>query len=235
MPQPYQAPWLPGSHLHVYNRACEHNLWFYCERDYYVFLKKMGEKLGPYMNILSFNLLPNHWHANVELLEELALREVLLKRNRLNLMQQRYLAYERTYTQLIAQAWRDFANSYSTYLRLTRGRRGRLAGQPVRRVQNRGNAWHRAPVAYVLLNHLKHGLATSRTGQQHPWTSLHKNWTYPWLRHDLVIERFGGPASLKTYLTKYLRTKGQAFHALDEEEFFGLTAHAPFEAAGRAA
>lgn len=227
MPQPYLAPWTPGSHLHAYNRACDNNLYFRHDRDRHAFLRIMGTKVAPFVDVLSYNLIPNHWHANLELLTEARLREVLRKRRRHNAKQRAFLAGTGTYEEVIAQVFRDFGNSYSSYLRVRYRRRGRLAGQSIRRVRNTDNVFHRAPVAYVLLNHLKHGVRAA-DGEPHPWTSLHQANRPAWVRHDLLVAQSGGEAALRRYLEVYLRRRGQAFHALDEEQFFGITLAEPW-------
>lgn len=220
MPQPYLAPWSAGSHLHVYNRACHNNLLFDTDRHRQRFLRAIGEKLAPFVDIMSFNLLPNHWHANMELKSEEELRSILHSRRDLSTIAKRYLKGAATYEEVIAQVFRSYGVSYSRYFNLSTQRKGRLYGQEIRRVQNRDNEFHRAPVAYVLLNHEKHNLP--RKGAAYPWTSLNAKTRPSWVNHDVLIERFGGPEAFRTYLTTYMETRGKAFHALDEELFFGI-------------
>ena len=222
MPQPYLAAWTPGEYLHVYNRACEHNLYFHTDRHRVVFLMKMGYALAVVLDVLAYCLLPNHWHAFVRLptVAELRLRLHEQRTRPLGARERAYLDGRGSYSAVVAQAFSNFANAYSSHLRVATGRRGRLAAQQVRRVRTRDGAWHRAPAAYVLVNHRKHGL----TQPAYPWTSLHAQRRPAWVRHDLLLAHFGGEWELRAYLADYLRRRGQAMQALDEEVFFGLVA-----------
>lgn len=220
MPQPYLAPWLPGSHLHVYNRACHNNLVFHTDKHRWKFLEKVGEKVAPFVDVMSFNLLPNHWHANMELKSEGELKAILRNRRNNSSIAKLYLQGAATYEDVIAQVFRSFGVAYSRYFNLTTRRKGRLYGQEVRRVQNDENVFHRAPIAYVLLNHEKHSIP--RKGETYQWTSLNAKRRPKWIKHDLLVERFGGNQAFKDYLVEYMQKRGKAFHALDEELFFGI-------------
>ncbi|MFK8057533.1 MAG: hypothetical protein AB8F78_15515, partial [Saprospiraceae bacterium] len=214
------APWTAGSYLHAFNRACHNNDLFHTDRHRERFLHTMGEKLAPFVDILSFNLLENHFHSNLELKSENELKSILEVRSSNSSIAKLYLKGEATYEQVIAQVFRSFGVSYSRYFNLSTQRKGRLYGQEIRRVQNDGNMFHRAPVAYVLLNHEKHNIP--RKGATYPWTSLNPETRPSWVKHDLLVERFGGAEAFREYLVSYMKLRGKAFHTFDEELFFGI-------------
>lgn len=230
MTQPYLAEWTPGAHLHVFNRACHNNVLFHTDRHQERFLRAVGEKIAPFVDVMSFNLLPNHWHANIELKSEEELKSILSNRYNISSIAKLYLKNEASYEEVIAQVFRSFGVSYSRYFNLSTRRKGRLYGQEIRRVMNDGNVFHRAPVAYVLLNHEKHGIP--RKGASYPWTSLNPATRPSWIKHDELVERFGGPEAFKAYLVSYMKHRGKAFHALDEDLFFGIDPLPPMYWAG---
>ena len=54
---------------HIYNQGNNRQLIFFCRDNYLFFLKKMREHLLPYVDILAWCLMPNHFHWMVHVRE----------------------------------------------------------------------------------------------------------------------------------------------------------------------
>ena len=63
----YHDPFYKGSFYHIYNRANGIEQLFISEDNYYFFLTKIQKYLLPYCNIISYCLIPNHFHLFVQI------------------------------------------------------------------------------------------------------------------------------------------------------------------------
>lgn len=55
---------------HIYNRGNNKRRIFFSEKNYYYFMKKMKEYLTPVCSVLSWCLMPNHFHLLIHVNEE---------------------------------------------------------------------------------------------------------------------------------------------------------------------
>src|SRR5688572_31037687 len=62
-----QVPLLPTHYYHIYNHAIGRENFFERDADYDYFLKKAEQHLNPVCTILSYCLLPNHFHFVVQI------------------------------------------------------------------------------------------------------------------------------------------------------------------------
>ncbi|MBC6491075.1 transposase [Flavihumibacter stibioxidans] len=54
-----------GQIYHIYNRGNQKQTLFFNDSNYYYFLKKMKDHLLPYVDLLSWTLMPNHYHFEI--------------------------------------------------------------------------------------------------------------------------------------------------------------------------
>jgi putative transposase len=59
----------PGNYYHIYNKAIGNDLLFKREDDYIYFFKKLKRYIFPVAEILSFCLIPNHFHLMTKMKE----------------------------------------------------------------------------------------------------------------------------------------------------------------------
>jgi len=62
----YSLPFEPSNFYHVYNHAVGKELLFRDAENYIFFLKKFSYYLGPYLDLYSYCLLPNHFHLLIK-------------------------------------------------------------------------------------------------------------------------------------------------------------------------
>lgn len=55
----------PNAFYHIYNQGNNRERIFYQTRNYYFFIEKMEKHLPPYVDILAYCLMPNHFHILV--------------------------------------------------------------------------------------------------------------------------------------------------------------------------
>jgi putative transposase len=63
----YLATFCDEGVYHVYNRTNNKELLFREEDNYYFFLKKYHQYLGPFVYTYCYNLLPNHFHLVIRI------------------------------------------------------------------------------------------------------------------------------------------------------------------------
>jgi REP element-mobilizing transposase RayT len=63
----YLSTFYEEGFYHVYNRTNNKELLFREEDNYYFFLKKYHQYLGPFVNTFCYNLLPNHFHLVIQI------------------------------------------------------------------------------------------------------------------------------------------------------------------------
>lgn len=212
----YSEDWVPGSYLHVYNRACYRNRLFTNDQQRHRFLKNLGRYIAPFIDVHAFNLIPDHFHLTCWLKSVEAITIILRARKGLTKTERSFLDGRVPYPDLIKTYWQRCMAGYAVYLNQRTPRKGHLFGQNIRRVLFRDNEFHREPQAYVLLNHKKHNWPGE------PWTSLDPKQRPSWVKHDEMVHAFGGDAEFQEYLRWYLAARGKAFHALDEEKYFRI-------------
>src|SRR5205085_10146402 len=58
---------IPDNIYHIYNRGIDRQTIFFNRKNYLFFLKKMRDYLNPYINFLSYCLMPNHFHFQIQI------------------------------------------------------------------------------------------------------------------------------------------------------------------------
>lgn len=58
----YHAPFVPGNYYHLLNRGNNKEDIFLTDDNYHYFLKKWRKYVLPYNEVLTYCLMPNHFH-----------------------------------------------------------------------------------------------------------------------------------------------------------------------------
>lgn len=103
----------PGYTYHIYNKAIGTDRLFISNKDYQYFLIKLERFISPIAEILSYCLIPNHFHLLVDIKES---EEIEIKS----------IAYAKDPDKLISQVFSNFFNSYSKSFNKAHNRAGRL-------------------------------------------------------------------------------------------------------------
>ncbi|MCK4812865.1 MAG: hypothetical protein KAT14_02900 [Candidatus Marinimicrobia bacterium] len=171
-----------NSFYHIYNRSIGNEKLFQTEKDYYYFIDKMKRYLLPSAHILSYCLIPNHFHFLIRIKEPTDLPA--------GVRQQTDLPDGREHTS-IDQGLKNFFNSYARSYNIAHQRHGRLFqyGYKFKEIQDEGYLmWL---IYYIHRNPIHHNLVFSC--DIWPYSSykgiIHNN---AMLSSDFVLELFGG-------------------------------------------
>ncbi len=141
----------PNNLYHIYNRATEKRRIFYSPRDYNQFLNKMFDyKHQTKIRILSYAILPNHFHM---LLEEPSKGTpgVKLSKHYKNNVNQYYRSKISKFTALLS-------NSYTKYFNNNHNHSGRIFQGPFKSKFINDDSYFQTILTYINLNPLKHKL-----------------------------------------------------------------------------
>ena len=75
-----------GHLYHIYNRGINSDLIFLEEKNYDFFLKRLNEYLLPHIYLISYCLMPNHFHLIVKIKETGVLIDDMIDKNRITFL-----------------------------------------------------------------------------------------------------------------------------------------------------
>jgi putative transposase len=133
-----------GKIYHVYNRGNNKQLIFFGEENYVFFLRQLDKYLGGKADILSYCLMPNHFHLLIRI---------------------RVIAgYDSEVSKGVIKSFRDFLISYSKAINKKYNRTGALFQQKYRRKEITAEAYFSWIIQYIHMNPVKAGLCDEPAG-----------------------------------------------------------------------
>src|SRR5688572_3892588 len=128
-----QVPLLPTHYYHIYNHAIGRENFFERDADYDYFLKKAEQHLNPVCTILSYCLLPNHFHFVVQIKSEADISEYLSKRLGSVKLNRKKAANDYFVSEQVSQHFSNLFNTYCKHYNFFKGRTGSLFKRAFRR------------------------------------------------------------------------------------------------------
>ena len=154
------TPLQPGQLFHIYNHAVGNENLFERDADYVYFLKKMKEHLLPVSEVLSYCLMPNHFHLVIRFNEEEKIKEYFRERlksrysiDELMLQNENYLEKQ------LSQVCSNFFNTYAKHYNFVKGRTGTLFKRTFRRKEVDDMDYLRTLICYIHQNPVASGFA----------------------------------------------------------------------------
>ncbi len=196
MPQPihYTTPLEPGSFFHIYNRGNNFQDVFKATEDYTSFLYKWREFIHPVAKTFAYNLLPNHFHALVQIRDA-----ALVKASPLDLASlPSGLAKSEEFRNSGTPVWvsRAFTNFFISYARTAQNRHGfhgAVFHSPFKRKLIGTDLYFDYLTAYIHYNAAKHGLFSGALHEyRHSSYRALISAAPTLLERDYVLEYFGG-------------------------------------------
>jgi len=184
-----------GKTYHVYNKANGKEKLFIIPSDYLYFLKKLQRFLAPWIDVIAYSLIPNHFHLliTVKSIEEIQLTK-------------------RQYKQLniydLSKAFSNFFNSYTKSFNKAHNRQGKLFQLPFKRLVVNNDSYFSYLICYIHRNPIHHGLVDG----YHEWefssynTILSNKPTH--LNRELVISIFGSKEEFISFHQENKTKKG---------------------------
>ncbi len=136
------TPILSDTYYHIFNRGNNYENIFYCEDDYYSFLKKFKYHLKNVCDIFAYALLPNHYHFLIRVGED----EILFSKQ-----------------------FKQFVQEYTYRINSRENRNGNLFLKPFRRLQIDSNKYFSQLIFYIHYNPTKHELI--KNFKKYPFSS----------------------------------------------------------------
>ena len=183
-PLAYTTPLEPGNFYHIYNRGNNRQNVFRLAEDYQSFLNKWREFIFPVAKTFAYNLLPNHFHAIVQIRDRPISKKDLLGTSGLC----------KSGTPIwVSRAFTNFFISNSRTLQNRHGYHGAVFHSPFKRKLLGDDLQFDYLTAYVHYNAIRHGLFSGAPDQC-------VNSSYPvllgeepsFLERDYMLEYFGG-------------------------------------------
>ena len=140
---------LPGKTYHIFNKAIGSDKLFVSDNDYYYFLQKIERYLLPVAYVISYCLIPNHFHLLVEIKE--------LRSFPKGIPEQSIESPE----QYVSKVFSNFFNSYSKSFNKAHDRSGRLFLYPYKRILVDDDDYLAFLIVYIHRNPIHHGLVKS--------------------------------------------------------------------------
>jgi len=127
----------PGKFYHVYNHACGFESLFVESSNYDFFLENFYVRLGSYLDIYCYCLIPNHFHFLVKMKDIEGIENI---------------------SYLYSKKFSDFFNSYTQSFNRYFKRKGSLFNQNFKRKEIDDMFYLKTLVIYIHRNPIKHGL-----------------------------------------------------------------------------
>lgn len=182
----------PEKHYHIFNRAVGDELLFREDTDYCYFLDKIERFILPVADLISYCLIPNHFHLFIKVLNQ----ETILA----NLK----IVHLESMEDKLNQSFSNFFNSFTKTYNLRYNRKGKLFLLPYKKKLVEEESYFISIINYIHRNPLHHGL-----------TSDHKSWKYSSfntylskgetrIRRDIGLEYFG---DLNSFIRFHIENK----------------------------
>ncbi len=179
----YAEPLVPGQLFHVYSRGNNRESLFRRAGDYDLFHALMWEHVSPVAEILSYALLPNHFHLIAQLRGAEQLPEA--------------------YRDDLSQPFSNWLNAFVRRTNRHRGRVGALFQRPFGRVPIHNPAHRHVLGVYVHVNPQRHGLVSAF--REWPYTSLAEltNRAPTRLQRETFLGWYGGRIGFECALRRW--------------------------------
>ena len=135
-----------GETYHILNRAVSSDKLFLSDKDYFYFLQKLNYFLLPWIDVIAYCLIPNHFHLLVNIKEKEKIPEKLLKPG------------GDDPEKLIIRAFGNFFNSYAKSFNNVHKRKGRLFLYSFKRILVDKEDYMTYLICYIHRNPIHHGL-----------------------------------------------------------------------------
>jgi REP element-mobilizing transposase RayT len=140
-------PLLPCGYYHIYNCAVGSENIFRKKENYYFFLDKVSNYILPVCDILSYCLLPNHFHFFIHVKEE----------EQLKTFAKEVRKEKKEVSEIVSEQFANCFNSYTKSFNKVFNRTGKLFDLPFKRIEVISEAYYTILIIYIHRNPVHHG------------------------------------------------------------------------------
>ena len=172
------TPILAGKFYHLYNRGINRQEVFFTAANYHFFLQLIHQHLTDYCNVLTYALLPNHFHLIIEI--------------KGSLMQKDKVMDDEEPGNLFINQFRRLLISYTMAINKQEKRSGSLFDSRYKRLLIESEEYLKYLVFYCHFNPEKHGLTRDFTNYSFSSYNAYVSGKPTQIYRDFMIEIFGG-------------------------------------------
>ncbi len=192
-----------GETYHVFNRAIGNEKLFVSEKDYLYFLQKLERFLLPWVNLLAYCLIPNHFHLLVNIKNMNEIPEKLL------------LSGRKEPEKLIVQSFSNFFNSYSRSYNNVHNRKGRLFLYPFKRILVDDDDYLNYLICYIHRNPIHHGFTDDYTSWKYSSYNVYLTGELSKVNKEYVLDLFGSKEEFVAFHAENKTKKGLKEYILE--------------------
>jgi hypothetical protein len=181
----YHIPLIADKTYHIFNRAVGSDKLFHCNRDHLKFLDKYEYHINPIADTFSFNLLPNHFHFQIQIKSYNELLELFCKKNP---GKDPEVGWQ---PKFVIKQFSNMLNGYAKWYNRKYDRKGSLFIDYLRRVEIMDDIQFTNTLFYVHKNPVHHGYCDKI--EDWLWSSYNELLanTHTNLQRQKVLEWFG--------------------------------------------
>ncbi|MFH0894126.1 MAG: transposase [Bacteroidota bacterium] len=170
----YRCPLEPGQYYHIYNRGNNSQQIFFSEANYNFFKSRFEGIVSPYLDILAWCLMPNHFHFVVRVKEVLNSVE----------------GVKNIESADVSNAFQRLFTGYSKAINKLKGTHGSIFEKPFQRIQITSDSYLRSLIIYVHNNPVHHGYKDAPNDWKHSSYNAVLNQDFSYLINNETLDLF---------------------------------------------
>jgi len=150
------TPILGDRYYHIFNRGNNGQHVFFTEENYRYFLRLFHQFIYPYVDLLAYSLMPNHFHFLIRTKDSISFLKDRIPGFSQEMESQ---TDEVEIGKIISNQFRKFFITYSMAINLQQNRTGSLFSKNFKRLEIEDEEYVRYLAFYIHFNPQKHGIA----------------------------------------------------------------------------
>ena len=142
------TPIIGGSYYHIYNRGINRQNIFFNDNNYRYFLKLMDQFITPYVSVLAYALMQNHFHLVIKVNNFLKIDSI-------------EITNDGEIGRIVSNQFRKLFIAYSMALNIQEKRTGSLFEKNFKRIEITEHEYLKYVIFYTHYNPEKHGLTNN--------------------------------------------------------------------------
>lgn len=187
-----QVPLLPTHYYHIYNHAIGKENLFNNEEDYQYLLDKIKPHILPVCHILSYCLMPNHYHFVVQIKSLQEVSSFLEIKHGADKFNRKKSADENYIVNQICQQFSNLFNTYAKHYNFHSDRWGGLFKRNFRRKEITDTDYLKRVICYVHQNPVEAGFVRSMNDWKFSSYLAFQSSMETFVARDETLELFGG-------------------------------------------
>ncbi len=185
----YHSTLNPQGVYHLYNKAVSDRKLFYDDSDYRRFLTKFKKYFTPYLDIIAYCLIPNHFHFQVQVknIDNTLLTHIKKERTQAAI---KFLSEDYSLDEFLSDQFRRLFSGHSLFINKKYDIKGPLLLKKIKKTEVKTEAKFYDLICYIHHNPIHHRL--SKTYEDWPYTSfLEYIHEYLMITPHLIFEELG--------------------------------------------